>query len=567
MNSVFVLGADYAVLTDADKVMKAIFFQTADMKRVLNLWSDILFIDATYRLTNINLALMLITVEDANSRIRVAGAGLLESEDAVVLNWFFSTFKKKNKKACAKTINILTDKDHTQRSVLRKLFPKAKLLLCLYHTLQSFSRQVTTVKMNISTDERNFCLDLLSKLTWAKSQVEYDSYYTKFSRKAPKKVLEYFDLNWRDIKEEWVYGFMQILNYGNSTNNALEGMNSNIKTVVPLNSSLVNFFDFFFIFLTSQNIERNAETGDDVSKMPSSTNLSADEKKFAALLTNTGWNHVQAEIESSYYISFTHQNPNNFECTTRQHTMMITSTIEKCNCHHFTSMDLPCKHIFATRRIYGQPLFSTSLCKPRWTKQQALEGMAVLNQKPKVSPPIGTVAYCRESNHEVIKNSMKVRANNLIYIGERSTGLNFEEKVHTLKTLINFWGQGLQVQINPKLITTKGAIKKTELSGRRKILEALIETVLSPQNINQTNLAQLREIETFWKANKNVELKGTAFQKLDNNKKGTDTITISDIVIPDKVIIQGKPRRGDDTFAAKRKATSKSAPNAKKRRV
>lgn len=72
---------------------------------------------------------------------------------------------------------------------------------------------------------------------------------------------------------------MQDLNYDNETNNRLEGLNAKIKDVVPLHSSLSNFFISSFLFLTSQHIERNADTTDNVTKIPNSGTFTEEQKK------------------------------------------------------------------------------------------------------------------------------------------------------------------------------------------------------------------------------------------------------------------------------------------------
>ena len=53
-------------------------------------------------------------------------------------------------------------------------FPEAKLHLCLFHILQSFCQEVICDKFGITSGERDEVLDNKSKMTYAKSGVEYE---------------------------------------------------------------------------------------------------------------------------------------------------------------------------------------------------------------------------------------------------------------------------------------------------------------------------------------------------------------------------------------------------------
>lgn len=550
--------------------MKALFFQTEAMKQALRLWPEIVFIDGTYQLTSLNFTLILIVVEDSDGQTRIAGACLLESENAGGLEWCFNALKKKNEIPCASILNIMTDKDHTLRRVLSKVFPKARLKLCLFHTLQTFGRQVTTAKMNISVKTRDMCLDLLSRLAHSKSQRQYDKNYSKLCEKAPASVLDYYNTNWHNIQDDWVIGLMQIKNFLNHTNNKLEGLNSKVKGVVDLNSSLVMFFERFFQFLTSQHLQRNANTANNFTKIPSSAaQLDEDEKKFASVLTEKAMTKVEEEMKSSDYITFYSKNPEEMECTTEQNGATITSTIAKCNCSYYTGYDLPCKHIFATRKIYNLPLFCSSLYDVRWTKQYALQGMVDLNNQNQNSFPTESVENVAEFTPSHVENNMRARVNNLVHMGARSTALNFQQKVTTLESLIKMWNEGLEVRVTTQsdrvIVPAKRAMPKVETTRRFQILNKLKDIILLPENTTINHLAQLEAIERTWKANKHVELDGTDFQRIDDAQKST--ITINDVVIPEKIITQGKPKRANDTYIRKRKATSNIESNAKKRKL
>ena len=57
-------------------------------------------------------------------------------------------FKKHNDTGNTKC--IMADKDKVERDVLTEKIPNANLLICLFHTLRIFRREITTEKMNIT---------------------------------------------------------------------------------------------------------------------------------------------------------------------------------------------------------------------------------------------------------------------------------------------------------------------------------------------------------------------------------------------------------------------------------
>lgn len=112
-------------------------------------------------------------VVDGNRESEVAGLMLVadEQQDTVKLMMIF--FKAHNLKW--KDINcIMADKDMTERKILKEELPQAGLLICLFHTLHSFRREVTTENMGISNDERVQVLEILQSMAYARNEDLYE---------------------------------------------------------------------------------------------------------------------------------------------------------------------------------------------------------------------------------------------------------------------------------------------------------------------------------------------------------------------------------------------------------
>ena len=94
----------------------------------------------------------------------------------------------------------MADKDIGERQVLKESFPQAEVLICLFHALRSFRREITCEKFGITSGQRTLCLEMIQKLAYANSNVEYDSIYARLQRDIPRQVVRYMDENWNPIK-------------------------------------------------------------------------------------------------------------------------------------------------------------------------------------------------------------------------------------------------------------------------------------------------------------------------------------------------------------------------------
>ena len=169
--------------------------------------------------------------EDSNGQSEIITVCLLVAEDADSIRWMIEAFKKHNarwKDVCV----VMADKDIKERDV-KACLPRTSVVICLFHTLRTFRREVTCEKMGISSGQRTFCLELVQKMAYAPSEDEYLKVYDQLQKDAPQEVVDYFNTNWHSIRSEWVFG----LKFGsgsflNSTNNRLESINGKLKQVI-----------------------------------------------------------------------------------------------------------------------------------------------------------------------------------------------------------------------------------------------------------------------------------------------------------------------------------------------
>ena len=84
----------------------------------------------------------------------------VETEDAI--SKMVSTFKSFNS-SWEKTKVVLSDKDFTERNVFQIEFLAASLIICLFHTMRSFKREISCEKMGLRSGERDYALELMEK--------------------------------------------------------------------------------------------------------------------------------------------------------------------------------------------------------------------------------------------------------------------------------------------------------------------------------------------------------------------------------------------------------------------
>ena len=157
---------------DEEDNLLGIFYQDATVRKAYASFSEMLFIDATHKLTNLRMPLYVFLVSDGNGQSEIVATCLVSSEQRTVIDKMLAIFKSHNL-SWKNTKIILTDKDMTECKALKYAFPHVTLQLCLFHILRSFGREVTTTATAIHAAERHLVLDIFQKMAYSKSQDNY----------------------------------------------------------------------------------------------------------------------------------------------------------------------------------------------------------------------------------------------------------------------------------------------------------------------------------------------------------------------------------------------------------
>lgn len=202
------------------------------MRRDFERWPSIVMIDGTYKLTNQKLTVMLLVIEDPKGRGQVIGVGLLSTEEKETFRWMMEAFQEENRSLCHDITSFMSDKDLTARPVLHQLFPNVPTYICRFHVIKTFKKIVNEPEMKLLKCQKKQALTILENLCYTRSDKHYQQLYNLLRKVCPSQLIQYYDQNWHNIRDEWFAHKITKCNLGNYTNNRTESINGKIKQVV-----------------------------------------------------------------------------------------------------------------------------------------------------------------------------------------------------------------------------------------------------------------------------------------------------------------------------------------------
>ena len=247
----------------------------------------------------------------------------------------------------------------------------AVVLICLFHTLHTFRREISYEKLGISSGQRVSYLEFVQKMAYASTEAEYEKIYQHFQQAAPKEVLEYFNEGWHSIRDEWVLGLKSAHgSFLNATNNRLESINGKLKQVINYHSTLEDFIDKFFVILTALRTERDHQAAVQFQKVKvHAFQEGSAELQYSTLLTCYAATYVLKQYELASKVKDLMQCGEFFKVTTSEGEKVVNE--KDCGCIFRQTMLLPCRHIFALRKKLKNhsmtPIFATNVGQFRIT--------------------------------------------------------------------------------------------------------------------------------------------------------------------------------------------------------
>ena len=394
---------------------------------------------------------------DGDGSSEIVGLFILAEETQSVIESAVTIFKRFNPR-WTDTKVITSDKDFTERDAFKNCFPEASLNICLYHTLRSFRREITCDKLGITSAERLRCLELVSKLAYAKSNKEFDTHWAEIKATKLNSVIEYLELNWLPIKHQWVACFKdEGLNLGENTNNRLESLFSKIKSVCSKYASLLQFFHEFFSVLRTLRNERNHHYLMALARKPvENQHCDPGVQQYAQHLTPYAFQFVRTQMDLSNAIkteNVRRKPGETFEIKSSGD--LITATPSSCTCSSAKRMGLPCRHILEVRDMMNLPLFQPTLVNQRWTMayyEELAETRFSCDNSTQLDQSHTTVTLT-ENKQTVLFQAQKFRkalriAQSLASLASEGGMRTFTTRLRQLEDVAEYWSLGREVTIS-----------------------------------------------------------------------------------------------------------------------
>lgn len=456
-----------------DDVVDGIFYQDKEMRHMYHCFPEMVFVDATYKLNDLRMPIYLFVVEDGNGETEIVALWMVAKEDEASIGGMAEIFKKHNPN-WIKMTTIMADKDFVERDVLKEKFPDTQVLICLFHVLKTFRREITVDKLGVTTAERNLVLEIIQKMVYAKNEDEYSILHSELAETNLKSVTEYFDTNWHPIKEEWVECLKSNnITFKNCTNNRIECINQKLKAVITKHSCLHQFFIQFLEAVDSLRTERDHRAVMLVQKVPVNPYKSGTpEYKYMELLTPYALQFVVKQLGFVSKVNIVGQTDDYFMVNCSEGIVKVTAI--KCTCSFHKSMQLPCRHIFAVRSHLTLDLFSPELCGIRWSLAYYCSSHRVLvtgdDSGNNTAAEALTIFQNPPSTHQVLSQHEKYRkayhvTQKLASLASEAPMREFGEQLATLEKLFALWQNGSQAVV----------VEASEFTGKKiKIVELYV---------------------------------------------------------------------------------------------
>ncbi|XP_022192904.2 zinc finger SWIM domain-containing protein 1 [Nilaparvata lugens] len=431
-----------------------IFYQDNEMQRTYSTYPEMLFVDVIQKVSNLQMELLIFLVEDGNGDAEIVALMLLASIDAHTITEMIEVFKKYNP-AWKSTVTIMTDRDFNGGDAFKKGFNNPEVNISLFHTLRSFKREITCEKMRITTGERTIYQKYAQQFVHAENQCEYNLIYDEIKKLKLKKFIDYFNINWHSIKEEWVPSLQTAVSFGNQSNNRLELINSKVTLLVKRHSRLLDIFEDLDSLVLTFRAERDAKAAKVQVKVPLAIDLvHEDESHYLQVLTPYTFRLVSDKFSLKNDVHLCSEiSTNEFLVTTSEG--IVTTSESRCNCRFFCTYQLPCQHILHVREKLVLPLFDTTLVPRRWTKEFYSSSSRLLQTDPDPEEYVETEEIIVEppvSPRKLLPQSKKSRIaitkiQKLASLALESPTRQFPQRMEVLDEIIRLWELNREVSV------------------------------------------------------------------------------------------------------------------------
>ncbi|GFO07292.1 transmembrane protein 214 [Plakobranchus ocellatus] len=434
--------SQYFIRGDSENNMSTLFFQTGAMRRILNVYCDVLFVDGTYCLNNLGYPLYVFLCVDGEMKGRVVGYCIVKDETTTTLTDVFQDFISHN------DINVKTvvvDKDAAEIAAIKKVFPEVNILLCRFHVAQSFKTAATKY---CPPSEREKSLDILMKMLYSTSE---EDLVTSFEM-LPGRLKIYIEINWIQNRESWAqYMTKHILSWGTKTNNHVERHNRILKTLSSHTKSLPSLIEKILDHHRNEE-QRLALTATD-SVLKTRVYHSAIPPHHihncVSFLSHAACKLVIEQMEKLFF-----SNAKNYRVEgDTVHVLSGTGVNIKnvasgeCSCLFFLNYKLPCWHVMAHCLANDKPLVNKNFVPKRWHKKTLL---STFTQKVPEGTSAAILTSVSETRSKILNEVEKRQKasklfDNLINVMISCGQKSFDTRCQVINGLMELWNEGIDI--------------------------------------------------------------------------------------------------------------------------
>ena len=431
---------------DDNNTLTGIFIQDTHMQHTFSQFPELILADATHKTNELRMPFYLMTAIDGNGDTEIIAAFLLISEEEHMIRQMVNLFKNHNPKWTEIKV-VLTDKDMAERTVFSEEIPNSDLQICLFHVLRTFKREITTEKMGITGGQKTTVLEIIQNLAYSRSEAEYIDHYESLKSTQLHNVLTYYDSNWHKIKKQWVEGHKhQQMSLGERTNNRIESLFQKLKSLTSSHHKPLQFLTRFISFLHMNRTERDNKVANLFYKVPCSIQKKDDTAlQFQQYLTPHAFKYVEKQLELAQCITIQDEE-GSFSVKSSVGEISVTATT--CQCTSYTSMSLPCRHIFALRRQQMLDLFDPALVAQRWTLDYYKKGHRMFQP---LSDNIQQPSVSLTPRRRNLNSDQKYKR--ALQLGQKLASLasecsqDYEQKLAILQSLVKVWESGKEAVV------------------------------------------------------------------------------------------------------------------------
>ena len=188
---------------------------------------ELVFVDASSSFENFNNPLFVMSTSSAAGGLPL-GIVVTSAESVDVIHNGMTALKEVFPKSAfyqkGYPANIIIDDSSAEREGLKKTWPDTTIYMCTFHFLQSLWRWLLCSKNNIHRDERQYLMNLVRKLVYAKQESELNGEYQQLKNNTTVNKYPNFRKHmegyWKRRKE-WA------ICYRTSANESMRGINTN----------------------------------------------------------------------------------------------------------------------------------------------------------------------------------------------------------------------------------------------------------------------------------------------------------------------------------------------------